>query len=218
MSETWPRWKEKITIKIVEMLEALRRYAEGHEETGKGTMDKQQNKIEDVSVEHFEGKILVTPDMDLGDIIDPNRPQTPQVESEQGRDHGHHRPTDATTLSTTSMQDGITEEGRVGEWSSANSSSALLPRAVPVSQSQPPVTDNDHIRMREVGMPEGLPSAALLTKKAAEPLDTMVEIGLDQLRSPLPLITIHEPSAPPLDSISPDLEEARPGSRGSSSS
>ncbi|KAF9348000.1 hypothetical protein BGX34_002759 [Mortierella sp. NVP85] len=220
MSEIWPRWKKKITVKIIEILEALRRYAEGHEETGKGTLDKQQNKIEDVSMEHFEGKILVTPDMDLGDLIGPNRLQTQQVDSERGRDHERHRPADASTLSTTSMQDGITEEERVGEWSSVNSSFALLPRAAPVSQSQPPVTDNDHIRMREVDMPEGLPSAALLTKKAAEPLDTMVmvEIGLEQLSSPLPPITIHEPSAPPLSRISPDLGETRPGSRGSSSS
>ncbi|KAK3814945.1 MAG: hypothetical protein J3Q66DRAFT_202800, partial [Benniella sp.] len=218
MSETWPRWKKKITIKIIEILEALRRYAEGHEETGKGTLDRQQNKIEYGSTEDFEGKILVTPDMDLSDLIDPNRSQTQQVESEQGGDHRRHRPTDATTLPTTSIQDGITEEERVGEWSSVNSSSALLPRAAPVSQSQPPVTDKDHIRTRELDMPEGLPSAALLTKKAAEPLDTMVEIGLEQLRSPLPPITIHEPSAPPLDSISPDLGEARPGSHRSSSS
>ncbi|KAK3814946.1 MAG: hypothetical protein J3Q66DRAFT_343452 [Benniella sp.] len=206
MSKTWPRWKKKMTIKIIEILEALRRYAEGHEEVGKGTLDKQQNKIEDGSTEHFElqyeGKILVTPEMDLGDLVVHNGPQKQEVESAQRQGS-----TDTATLSTTSEQD----RAAGYEWNSANSSLALLPRAAPAPQSQWPVIANDHIRNGEAEEPLGVTP---LTKKAVEPLDTMVmdEMEIEQLRPPLPPITIHEPSAPPLDRMSGNLGGTEPGS------
>jgi len=210
MSETWPRWKKKMTVKIIEILEVLRRYAEGHEEAGKGTLDKQQNKIEDGSTEHFdlqyEGKILVTPEMDLSDLVDHHGPQKQEVDLVQRQGS-----TDTATLSTTPEQDRAAGD----EWNSANSSLALLPRAAPAPQSQWPVIANDHTRKGEAEEPLGVTP---LTKKAVEPLDTMVmdEMEIEQLRPPLPPITIHEPSAPPLERMSENLGGTEPGSGTSS--
>ncbi|KAF9939468.1 hypothetical protein BGZ65_010437, partial [Modicella reniformis] len=84
MSETWPRWKRAIITKMLEILRKDEEKAQDSEDSKKHDrkgfleLGTEHDKIEEASVHesvemHGMDKILVTPDMDLSDIIDPSK-------------------------------------------------------------------------------------------------------------------------------------------------
>jgi hypothetical protein len=178
-AEIWPRWKRKIIAKMIEVLSKQQEGQDKKEGIVKdgdknddndndndkdddlssrpdGPQDEEsEDKIEDGSHESIAlqdmGKILVTPDMDVSDLIeDESLAQKQEVEGNQNLSnsvdfHDHPRPTIVTSLSPASaVQYPATPTTAAGsirdeaeEHSRSSSTLSLIPRAA--SMVAPPL-------------------------------------------------------------------------------